>query len=179
MDGLAKIEASGPPRVVIGLALAQALADVPVQVVLLDKQNYHAFQPLLYQLATAGLEADSIVAPFRKILHSQPNFYFRLAEVQRVNPAEQLVETSIGRLHYDYLVLATGATSNFLGNDEIARHAITLKSVDDALELRNTVLTNFEKPCKRAITPAPARQTGSPGPIPSGCTRAGSGPAQF
>jgi len=151
MEGLAKIEDAGLPRVVIvgggfgGLALAQALADVPVQVVLLDKQNYHAFQPLLYQLATAGLEADSIVAPFRKILHSQKNLFFRLAEVQGVNPDEQVVETSIGLVRYDFLVLATGATTNYLGNADMARYAITLKSVEDALELRNTVLANFEK----------------------------------
>lgn len=151
MEGVAKIEDSGQPRVVIvgggfgGLALAQELARAPVQVVLLDKQNYHAFQPLLYQLATAGLEADSIVAPFRKILHAQPNLYFRLAEVQGVNTAEQMVETSIGLVRYDYLVLATGATPNYLGNAAMARYSITLKSVEDAIELRNTVLANFEK----------------------------------
>lgn len=150
MDGLAKIEETGLPRVVIvgggfaGLALAKELAHAPVQVVLLDKQNYHAFQPLLYQLATAGLEADSIVAPFRSVLYAQPNLYFRLAEVLRVDAAAQVVEASIGKIHYDYLVLATGAVPNYLGNDELARHAITLKSVEDAIALRNTILGNFE-----------------------------------
>jgi NADH dehydrogenase len=151
MEGLTKIEDVGKPRVVIvgggfgGLALAKALADAPVQVILLDKQNYHTFQPLLYQLGTAALEADSIVAPFRRILHSQPNLYFRLAAVQCINTADKVVETSIGLVPYDYLVLATGATTNYLGNAEMEQHAITLKSVEDAIELRNTVLGNFEK----------------------------------
>ncbi|WP_375418721.1 NAD(P)/FAD-dependent oxidoreductase [uncultured Hymenobacter sp.] len=151
MDGLAKIEDLGRPRVVIvgggfgGLALAQSLAGAPVQVVLLDKQNYHTFQPLLYQLATAGLDADAIVAPFRKVLHTQANFFFRLAEVQKVNTEQQVVETSIGLVRYDYLVLATGATANYLGKADMAQNAITLKSVEDAIELRNTVLAGFEK----------------------------------
>src|SRR6476661_2069670 len=113
MEGLTKIDDLGKPRVVIvgggfgGLELAKALADAPVQVVLLDKQNYHAFQPLLYQVATAGLDANSIVSPFRKILSAQENFYFRLAEVQAVDTEAQVVETTIGRVRYDYLVLAT------------------------------------------------------------------------
>lgn len=151
MEGLTKIDDLGQPRVVIvgggfgGLALAQALASAPVQVVLIDKQNYHAFQPLLYQVATAGLAADDIVAPFRKALGRQENFYFRLAEVQSVDATAQVVETSIGLLRYDYLVLSTGATSNFFGDAEMQRHAITLKSVSDALMLRNTLLDNFEQ----------------------------------
>ncbi|MBC7449335.1 MAG: NAD(P)/FAD-dependent oxidoreductase [Hymenobacteraceae bacterium] len=151
MEGLTKIDDLGQPRVVIvgggfaGLELAKALAGAAVQVVLIDKHNYHTFQPLLYQLATASLEADSIVAPFRKLLGGQANLYFRLAEVIAVDTAEQVVETTIGLLRYDYLVLATGAAPNFLGNPQIQRHAITLKSVEDAIELRNTVLANFEQ----------------------------------
>ncbi|QJX47377.1 NAD(P)/FAD-dependent oxidoreductase [Hymenobacter taeanensis] len=151
MNSLTKIEDLGKPRVVIvgggfgGLELAQELRHAPVQVVLIDRQNYHAFQPLLYQVATAGLAADSIVSPFRKILDEQENFYFRLAEVQSVNTEQQLLETSIGLLRYDYLVLATGATSNFFGDAQMQQHAITLKSVPDAIELRNTVLANFEQ----------------------------------
>jgi NADH dehydrogenase len=125
--------------------LALALRDAPVQVVLIDKQNYHAFQPLLYQVATSGLAADSIISPFRKILEGQENFYFRMAEVQAVNTEKQLLETTIGLLRYDYLVLATGATSNFFGDEQMQKHAITLKSVSDAIELRNTVLSNFEQ----------------------------------
>ncbi|MGI4887089.1 MAG: NAD(P)/FAD-dependent oxidoreductase [Janthinobacterium lividum] len=151
MDGLTKIDDLGQPRVVIvgggfgGLALAQSLAKVPVQVVLIDKQNYHAFQPLLYQVATAGLAADNIVAPFRKALGKQKNFYFRLAEVQSIDATAQVVETTIGLLRYDYLVLATGATSNFFGDALMQKNAVTLKSVSDALEMRNTLLANFEQ----------------------------------
>ncbi|GAA4367264.1 NAD(P)/FAD-dependent oxidoreductase [Hymenobacter saemangeumensis] len=151
MEGLTKIDDLGKPRVVIvgggfaGLELAKALRDAPVQVVLLDKHNYHTFQPLLYQVATASLEADSIVSPFRKILGEQDNFYFRLAEAQAVDTAAQVVETSIGLLRYDYLVLATGAETNFFGDARMQRHAIALKSIDDAIELRNTVLSNFEQ----------------------------------
>jgi NADH dehydrogenase len=151
MESLTKIEDLGKPRVVIvgggfgGLELAQALRHAPVQVVLIDRQNYHAFQPLLYQVATAGLAPDTIVSPFRKILDEQENYYFRLAEVQAVDTEKQVVETSIGMLRYDYLVLATGATSNFFGDKQMQQHAITLKSVSDAIELRNTVLSNFEQ----------------------------------
>lgn len=151
MDTLTKIEDLNQPRVVIvgggfaGLELARALRDAPVQVVLMDKQNYHAFQPLLYQVATAGLATDSIVSPFRKILDGQANFYFRMAEVLAVDTEQQLLDTSIGHLRYDYLVLATGATSNFFGDAQMEKHAITLKSVADAIELRNTILTNFEQ----------------------------------
>ncbi len=151
MDSLAKIEDLNQPRVVIvgggfaGLELARTLRHAPVQVVLIDKQNYHAFQPLLYQVATAGLATDSIISPFRKILDGQHNFYFRLAEVQAVDTTRQLLDTSIGRLRYDYLVLATGATANFFGDAVMEKHAITLKSVADAIALRNTLLSNFEQ----------------------------------
>ncbi|RAK67972.1 NAD(P)/FAD-dependent oxidoreductase [Hymenobacter edaphi] len=151
MEGLARIEDLGKPRVVIvgggfgGLELAKALRHAPVQVVLIDKQNYHTFQPLLYQVATASLEVDTVVSPFRKILDEQDNFYFRLAEVQRIDAARQVVETSIGLVRYDYLVLATGATTNYFGDAQMERNAIAMKSVEDAIELRNTVLSNFEK----------------------------------
>ena len=151
MEGLTKIDDLGQPRVVIvgggfgGLALAQALAKAPVQVVLIDQHNYHAFQPLLYQVATAGLAPDNIVAPFRKALGRQKNFYFRLAEVQSVDATARVVETSIGLLRFDYLVLATGATANYFGDAEMQRNSVALKSVSDALELRNTLLANFEE----------------------------------
>jgi len=148
---LAKIEHLGMQRVVIvgggfgGLELAKALRDTDVQVVLVDKQNYHTFQPLMYQVATAGLEAADIVSPFRKILEGQENLSFRMAEVMCVNTETQVVETSIGLIPYDFLVLATGATTNYFGDEQMARHAIAIKSVEDAVELRNTVLSNFEK----------------------------------
>ena len=151
MEGLTKIADLGKPRVIIvgggfgGLALARSLADAPVQVVLIDKHNYHNFQPLLYQVATAGLNADSIVSPFRKILNTQENFYFRMAEVLSIDATAQVVETSIGLLRFDYLVLATGTTTNYFGDQQMEANSISLKSVGDAIELRNTLLSNFEQ----------------------------------
>jgi NADH dehydrogenase len=146
-----RIAENGKPRLVIvgggfaGIELAKALAKVDLQVVLIDKQNYHTFQPLLYQVSTAGLEADSIVYPFRKIFEEQQNLFFRLAEVESVDIEKQMLETSIGFLRYDYLVIATGATTNFYGNEQVQKSAIAIKSIEDALSLRNTILTNFEK----------------------------------
>ncbi len=146
-----RIAETGKRRIVIvgggfaGIELAKSLAPADGQVVLIDKQNYHTFQPLLYQVSTAGLEADSIVYPFRKIFEDQENFYFRLAEVQSVDTTNQVVETSIGLLRYDYLVIATGATTNFYGNEQIQRSSIPIKNIGDALALRNTILSNFEK----------------------------------
>jgi NADH:ubiquinone reductase (H+-translocating) len=151
MPQLTRIEDIGKPRVVIigggfaGIELAKSLADAPVQLVLVDKQNHHTFQPLLYQVATAGLEADSIVHPFRRIFDEQKNLYYRMAEVLSVDADKQIVETTIGLLRYDYLVLATGATTNFYGNEQIEQCAIPIKNIEDALSLRNTILTNFEK----------------------------------
>ncbi|MBT1703679.1 NAD(P)/FAD-dependent oxidoreductase [Chryseosolibacter indicus] len=145
------IPETGKPRVVIvgggfaGLELAKKLCSAAVQVVLIDKQNFHTFQPLLYQVATAALEAESIVYPFRKMFDEQDNFYFRLAEVQSVDTLQQVVFTSIGLFRYDYLIIATGATTNFYGNDKIKEKAISIKTIEDALSLRNTILYNFEK----------------------------------
>jgi len=150
MANCAKIADTGQPRVVVvgggfgGMELVKALAKADVQVILIDKQNFHTFQPLLYQVATTGVEPDSIVHPFRKIFYRQENFYFRLAEVQRVDTQQQVVETSIGLIRYDYLVLANGATTNFLGNDQMEQKAISMKNMGDALTLRNTILCNFE-----------------------------------
>lgn len=147
----AKIAETGQPRVIIigggfaGLELVKALSGTELQVILIDKQNFHTFQPLLYQVGTAAVEADSIVYPFRKIFDEQHNFYFRLAEVQSVDTINQMVETSIGLLRYDYLVIATGATTNFYGDEVIQKNAISIKNIQDALALRNTILSNFEK----------------------------------
>ncbi len=147
----ALIENSNKPRVVIvgggfaGVELAKALRDTAVQVVLIDRQNFHTFQPLLYQVATAGIEPSSIIYPFRKIFDDQPGFFFRMADALAVDTDKQILETSIGYIHYDFLVIATGATTNFYGNPEIQAKAIPIKSIEDALSLRNTILTNFEK----------------------------------
>lgn len=151
MAQAALIEKSDKPRVVIlgggfaGVELAKSLRDTDVQLVLIDRQNFHTFQPLLYQVATAGVEASSIVYPFRKIFGEQSGFYFRMADALSIDPSQQIVETSIGYVNYDYLVVATGAVTNFYGNSEIQQKAIAIKNIEDALSLRNTILTNFEK----------------------------------
>ncbi|MGI4871914.1 MAG: NAD(P)/FAD-dependent oxidoreductase [Janthinobacterium lividum] len=142
---------STQPRVVIvgcgfgGLRLAQALADAPVQVVMVDRNNYHNFQPLLYQVATGALEADSIAYPVRKIFAGQRNFFFRMADVQGVEPAANTVQTSVGDIRYDYLVLATGSLTNFFGNESIERNAMQIKSIPNALNLRSFIFQNFEQ----------------------------------
>lgn len=139
------------PRIVIigcgfgGLQLAKSLANENVQVVLIDKNNYHTFQPLLYQVATAGLEADSIAYPIRKIFEGQKNFHFRMGEVQEILPGQKMLHTTIGELRYDHLVIATGSTTNFFNNADFEQHALPMKSVREALHLRSLVLNNFEK----------------------------------
>lgn len=139
------------PRVVIigcgfgGLQLAKSLKDAPVQIVLLDKNNYHTFQPLLYQVATAGLEADSIAYPIRKIFKGQTNFHFRWGEVREIVPHENKLLTSIGDLKYDYLIIATGTTTNFFGNKDFEQQAMPMKTVTESLNLRSLILQNFEK----------------------------------
>ena len=145
------VPVSNLPRLVIigggfaGLALARKLKRADLQIVLLDKNNYHTFQPLLYQVATAGLEPDSIAYPLRKILRRQKNLLFRMAEVTAVHPDSQEIETSIGRMRYDYLVMATGTQTNYFGNDRLGEKVMPLKSIQDAFNLRNFVLDRFEK----------------------------------
>ena len=139
------------PRIVIigcgfgGLKLAQSLHKTDVQVVMLDKHNYHTFQPLLYQVATAGLEADSIAYPIRKIFKGQKNFHFRMGEVLHINPDINTIETNIGSLKYDCLIIATGSTTNFFGNQDFEKNAMPMKSVTEALNLRSLILQNFEQ----------------------------------
>lgn len=139
------------PRVVIigggfgGLELVKGLKNKDFQVVLLDRNNYHTFQPLLYQVATAGLEPDSIAFPIRKIFKKYKNFHFRLAEVERVDPELKQIYTNIGQLHFDYLVIATGSKTNFFGNNDLKMFGMPLKTVTQALDLRSMMLQNFEK----------------------------------
>ncbi len=145
------IPISNVPRVVIvgggfaGVSLVRKLANKEVQVVLLDKHNYHTFQPLLYQVSTGGLEPDSIAYPIRKILKDFPNFFFRLAEVKEIKTAEEEIVTTIGTLKYDYLVLATGSETNFFGNKEIKANSMEMKTVPQSLDLRSLILENFEQ----------------------------------
>jgi len=145
------------PRVVIvgggfaGINLAKTLSNKKVQVVLLDKDNYHTFQPLLYQVSTAGLEPDSIAYPLRKIIKNHKNSYFRLAEVKNINADLQIIETNIGSLEYDYLVIATGTKTNFFGNKTIEANSMPMKKVPQALNIRSLILQNFEK---AAIAPS-------------------------
>lgn len=140
----------GKPRIVIvgggfgGIELAKALRRADVQIVLLDKHNYHTFQPLLYQVATAGLEPDSIAFPLRKIFKNQGNLQFRMAEVTRIVPEKQSIQTNIGSLRYDYLVLATGSKTNCFGIESIEQNAMPMKSVPEALDLRSLILQHLE-----------------------------------
>jgi NADH:quinone reductase (non-electrogenic) len=127
-----------------GLRAARALRTTPVQVVLLDRNNYHLFQPLLYQVATAGLEPEQIAKPVRAILRGQRNFDFRMMEVSGVDFAQRRLETSAGPLAYDFLVLAPGGETNFFGLEAMERHGFGLKDIPDAVAIRNHVLTCFE-----------------------------------
>jgi NADH dehydrogenase len=128
-----------------GLEVAKALADEPVEVLMLDKHNYHTFQPLLYQVATGSLEAGSIAFSLRKNFDNQKNFRFRVAEVIKVNADKNTIDTTIGEIAYDYLVLATGSTTNFFGNKDVEHHAMPMKSVPEALDLRYMILQNLEE----------------------------------
>lgn len=127
-----------------GLKLVQKSLCRDFQIVLLDKNNYHQFQPLLYQVATAGLEPSAISFPLRKVLQKEENIHFRVAEVMEINTRKQEVTTNIGCLEYDYLVLAMGADTNYFGQENIQKHALSMKSAADAILIRNTILQNFE-----------------------------------
>ena len=142
---------SGSKRVVIigggfaGIHLAKSLRKSGFQLVMIDRQNYHAFQPLLYQVSTAGLEPDSIAYPIRKILKKHRNFHFRLATVTAIDTENKTVTTDIGTLKYDYLVIATGTRTNYFGNTSVQENAMPMKSVPQALNIRSLTLQNFER----------------------------------
>ncbi len=128
-----------------GIAFAQKLKNQPFQVVLLDKHNYHTFQPLLYQVATGGLEAGSIAYPIRKVIQEYKNFYFRLGMVNHIDTAQNKVVSDIGELSFDYLVIATGSKSNYFGNSEIERNAMSMKTIPQSLNIRSLIIENFEQ----------------------------------
>lgn len=115
------------------------------QVVLVDRNNYHCFQPLLYQVATSGLDPASIAFPLRKTLRNKDEFYFRIAEVEEVLSDQNTIRTSTGDLTYDYLVLATGSATNFFGNDKLEQNGMAMKNIPEALNIRSLLLQNFEK----------------------------------
>ena len=139
------------PRVVVigggfaGLALVEKLKHKEVQVVLIDKNNFHQFQPLLYQVATSALEPDSIVFPFRKQFNGYKNVVFRLAEVEEIQPSINVVKTNKGQIHYDYLVLATGTTTNFFGMNAVEENSLGMKDIRDSLNIRHMMLQNLEQ----------------------------------
>ena len=128
-----------------GLRLAEDLYGSGMQVVLIDKNNFHQFPPLIYQIASAGIDPSSISFPFRQIFLKRKDFYFRMAEARMVDTEKKILQTSIGKIDYDYLVLAAGATTNFFGNKNIEEWAIPMKTVPEAMGLRNALLSNFER----------------------------------
>lgn len=129
-----------------GLRLARKLSNRPgIEITLIDRFNYHQFQPLFYQVATAGLDASNISFPIRKIFQHARNVRIRLAEVQRIVPEKKQVETTAGIFRYDALVIAMGADTNFFGNQQIEAHAFPMKSTVEALQLRHRLLHNFEE----------------------------------
>ena len=150
-QGTICIPKSDLPRIVIvgggfaGLNLVKKLKNKPVQIVLIDKNNHHQFLPLLYQVATSGIEPDSIVFPFRKLFKHYPNVIFRMAEAVRVEPEQNQLTTSIGTIAYDYLVLAGGSETNYFGNKDFKHFGQGLKTTIDALDLRSRLLQNLER----------------------------------
>lgn len=145
-----RIEDLGKPRIIVvgggfaGMQVVERLGSLDAQVVLFDKHNHHTFQPLLYQVATSAIQTQSIIYPFRKKFRNQTDFYFRLAEVIEINPKENKIETSIGSVKYDVLILASGATSNYFGNQNFEKYALPLKTIEDAVTLRNRIFRNTE-----------------------------------
>jgi len=138
------------PRLVIvgagfgGLRIARALRHASLRITLVDRHNYHLFQPLLYQVATAGISPEEIAYPVRAILRTQRNLQFKMAEVEKVDFSARIVSTSSGDLPYDYLLLAMGGETNFFGLSSVAQNSIGMKTLDDAVNVRNHILRMFE-----------------------------------
>lgn len=128
-----------------GLKLAQELHRSGFQIILIDKNNYHQFPPLIYQVASSGLEPSSISFPFRKLFNGYQDIHFRLAEARKIYPDKKVLQTSIGKIEYDYLILAAGTTSNFFGNPRIEEAAMPMKTLSEAMGLRNALLSNLER----------------------------------
>lgn len=139
------------PRIVVigggfgGISFIKKMNRAKVQIVLFDRHNYHTFQPLLYQVSTAGLEPDSIAYPLRKIFRERDDFHFRMAEVEEVDPEKNEIHTSIGSLSFDYLVIATGTRTNFFNNKGIKENGMPMKTIPQALNMRSLILQNIEE----------------------------------
>ncbi|MBC7653159.1 MAG: NAD(P)/FAD-dependent oxidoreductase [Oligoflexus sp.] len=139
------------PKIIIigggfgGIQLGKKLKDTETEILMVDRHNYHTFQPLLYQVATGGLEPDSIAFPLRKVFRSQKNLNFRVADVKEIQAENKKIITDIGDYDYDYLVIATGSETNFFGQDEIKRFSMPMKTVPEALNLRSLIIQNFEE----------------------------------
>ncbi len=142
---------SSLPRVVVigggfaGISLVKKLKNKPVQIVVLDKNNFHQFQPLLYQVATSGIEPDSIVFPLRKLFNGYKNVFFRMAMVNEIQSESNTIVTDIGTVEYDHLVIATGSTTNFFGLQDVQQHSVGMKTIQEALDIRSLILQNLEK----------------------------------
>ncbi|WP_373017316.1 NAD(P)/FAD-dependent oxidoreductase, partial [Muriicola sp.] len=128
-----------------GIALAKALRKSPVDVLLIDQHNYHNFQPLMYQVATGGLEPGSIAYPVRRIFRYNKNITFRMGKVREVVPSENLLKTNIGDIPYNYLIIATGSQNNYFNFEPVRDRLLALKSIPEALNMRSFIFQNMEK----------------------------------
>ncbi len=150
MNSIGNIPRNSKKRIVIigagfaGLKLAKKLMNLNVQIVIINKQNFHQFQPLFYQVATAGLEPSGIAFPVRKVFQSKKNVHFRTGTVENIDAANKVLYTDLGSLYYDQLVIATGVDTNYFGMKNIEKHAVPMKSISEAIQLRNTILNNYE-----------------------------------
>ena len=144
------MEVASRQRVVIlgagfaGLAMARKLENTAYSVFLIDRHNYHQFQPLMYQVATARLEPSSISFPLRKVFQHKHNITIRIAEIEHVDTTRKIVHTTVGDIPYDRLVIAMGCTTNYFGNNHIREYSFPMKSVPNAMALRNRILQTFE-----------------------------------
>lgn len=144
------------PHVVIagagfgGLRAARALANAPVQITLIDRNNYHLFQPLLYQVATSALSSDQIAYPVRAVFRRQSNLTFHMGSVTQIDLENRKLTNESGELKYDYLVLALGGVNNFFGIESVTKHGLGLKDLNDATRIRNHLLSQFEQASKES-----------------------------
>jgi NADH dehydrogenase len=150
MNYISNIPENGKKRIVVvgagfaGLRFVRMLVNTDYQIVLIDRNNYHQFQPLLYQVATSGLEPSAISFPLRRLFKKTSNVHFRIAELEHVDSQNKEVHTNIGKIRYDNLVLSMGAVNNFFGNEEIEEKSKPMKTLSEAILLRNSILENFE-----------------------------------